>query len=78
MSKLIYRTSKAKKGYINYESYMTHQNSTNSLKQEKYPSEEINKEACQIVSNTMYELINKLKNLGYDQTKLRFSIHFKE
>ena len=78
MSKLIYRTKAPKKGYVNNESFMTHEESTSSYSRERYPSQEIQKEACELVGETMYQLIKKLDELGYDQTKVRFSIHFKE
>jgi hypothetical protein len=74
MSKLIYRTKVPKKGCINYESFMTHEISGSK---EEYPSKEIQEESHNIVQDAMYELIKKLNDLGYDQTKVRFSIHFK-
>lgn len=73
MSKLTFRTKKPKKGYINHESFMTHQ--SNSIK-DKLPPSEIQSQAHEIVQETMYKLIKKLEVLGYDQTRLAFSIHY--
>jgi len=79
MSKLIYNTKPPKKGYVHNESFMTHVDSKpSSLIREVYPSQETQKEACELVGDTMYKLIKKLNELGYDQTKVRFSIHFKD
>jgi len=58
---------------------MTHVDSKpSSLIREVYPSQEIQKEACDIVGDSLYKLVKELKELGYDQTKVRFSIHFKD
>lgn len=73
MSKLTFRTKKPKKGYIDYESFMTHQ--SNSIR-DKLPPSETQSEAHKIVQQSMRELIKKLEILGYDQTRLAFSIHY--
>lgn len=73
MSKLIYRTKPPKKGYINHESFMTHE--TKGL-YDKLPPQEIQKEAHKIVQQSIYDLIKKLEVLGYDQTKVGFYIHY--
>lgn len=73
MSKLIFRTKKPKKGYINHESFMTHE--TINFR-DKFPPAEIQEKACKIVQETMYDLIKKLEVLGYDQTKVGFYIHY--
>lgn len=73
MSKLIFKTKKPKKGYINHESFMTHE--TVSLK-DVYPTSEVQNKAHKIVQETMHELIKKLKELGYDETKVGFYIHY--
>lgn len=44
---------------------------------DKLPPVEIGKQAMELVSKTMYELIKNLEVLGYDQTKVGFYIHFK-
>lgn len=74
MSKLTFKTKPPRKGYIYHESVMTHQALGYS---DKLPSEETQTEAHKIVSETMWELIKKLKELGYDETKVGFYIHFK-
>jgi len=73
MSKLIFKTKKPKKGYINHESFMTHE--TVNLR-DKYPPSEVQDKAHKIVQETMYELIKKLKEIGYDETKVGFYIHY--
>ena len=73
MSKLTFKTKPPKKGYVNHRSFMTHQ--IIGL-YDKIPAVEIQKEAHKIVSDTMYELIKKLKELGYDETKVGFYIHY--
>lgn len=74
MAKLIFRTKPPKKGYINHESFMTHESKGRN---DKLPPEEDQKKAMELVSKTMYELIKNLEVLGYDQTKVGFYIHFK-
>lgn len=73
MAKLIFRTKKPKKGYINHESFMTHE--ITGYK-DTYPPSEIQSKAHEIVQETMYELIKKLEVLGYDQTRVGFYIHY--
>ena len=73
MSKLIFRTKKPKKGYVNHESFMTHE--TVNFR-DKLPPNETQEMAHKIVSETMWELIKKLKKLGYDETKTGFFIHY--
>jgi len=72
MSKLIYKTKKPRKGYVGYESFSTHV-SNNYM---DVPKEEVEKEALKIVQETMDELIKKLVSLGYDETKVIFSIQY--
>lgn len=76
MSKLIYRTKAPKKGRIFNESFMTHEKST-SLGN-VFPSNEIQKEAMSLVGETLRELTQELEKLGYDPTKVRFQIHYKD
>jgi uncharacterized protein YjaZ len=73
MSKLTFKTKPPKKGHVNHESFMTHQ--MLGL-YDKIPTEEIQNKAHKIVSETMWELIKKLKELGYDETKVGFYIHY--
>jgi hypothetical protein len=74
MAKLIFTTKPPRKGYCDHESFMTHDSTRSS---DKFPTSEVQKEAHEIVLNTMHDLIKKLDALGYDQTKVRFSIHYK-
>lgn len=73
MAKLIYKTKKPRKGYVHHESFMTHE--TKGL-YDKLPSQEIQKKAHDVVEKTMYELIKQLRELGYDETKVGFFIHY--
>lgn len=75
MSKLIFRTKKPRKGYIHHESFMTHE--TINFR-DKFPPNEVQEKAHEIVSETMRELIKNLKELGYDETKVGFYIHYNE
>ena len=75
MSKLVFKTKAPEKGYINYEGFMTHE--AKGL-YDKMPPNEVQNEAMEIVCETMQKLINQLKELGYDQTKVGFYIHYKE
>lgn len=74
MCKLYYKTKPPKKGFCYNESFMTHE-IKNHL--QKKPSKEIEKQALELVGNTMYDLIKKLSDLGYDPTKAGFYIHYK-
>lgn len=74
MSKLIFRTKPPKKGYVHHESFMTHE--TKGL-YDKLPSNEVQKEAHELVGDALRKLIIDLDKLGYDQTKVGFYIHFK-
>lgn len=73
MSKLIFNTKSPKKGYVNHTSFMTHKDSGF---RDKFPPSEIQGKAMEIVQETMNELIKKLKELGYDETKVGFYIHY--
>jgi hypothetical protein len=73
MAKLIFRTKKPRKGFVHYESFMTHE--VKGL-YDKNPPAEIQKKAHDQVSKTMQELIKQLTELGYDQTKVGFFIHY--
>ncbi len=73
MAKLIFRTKKPRKGFVKHESFMTHE--TKGLR-DKLPPAEIQKKAHDQVSKTMQELIKQLTELGYDQTKVGFFIHY--
>lgn len=73
MAKLIYKTKKPRKGYVYHVSFMTHE--TKGL-YDKLPSQEIQKKAHDVVGKTMYELIKQLRELGYDETKVGFFIHY--
>ena len=73
MSKLTFKTKPPKKGHVNHESFMTHQ--TNGL-YDKLPDQETQTKAHKIVADSMYELLKKLKELGYDETKVGFYIHY--
>lgn len=74
MSKLIYRTKPPRKGCVFNESFMTHQSIGYG---DKLPSNETQEEAMQLVGETLRALTQKLEKLGYDPTKVRFQIHFK-
>lgn len=74
MSKLIYRTKQPRKGFVNYESFMTHETKT---LYDKLPEKEVQKKAHDLVDKTMSELIKQLTELGYDQTRVGFYIHHK-
>lgn len=76
MSKLIYRTKAPKKGYVFNESFMTHEKS-NSYR-DVFPSNEIQRQAMDIVVHELRKLTQELEKLGYDPTKVRFQIHFKD
>lgn len=73
MAKLIFRTKKPRKGFVKHQSFMTHE--TKGLR-DKLPSDEIQKKAHYIVGKKMDELIKELDELGYDQTKVGFFIHY--
>jgi|GEM_PF-1912614 len=75
MSKLIYRTKSPKRGWVFNESFMTHERTKTF---EQMPSNEIQKEAMELVGAKLRELIQELDKLGYDPTKVRFQIHFKD
>ena len=74
MAKLIYTTKSPKKGFTFNESFMTHENSSFY---DPLPSNDIQREAMNIVGESMRELIQKLDDLGYDPTRVRFLIHTK-
>lgn len=74
MAKLIYRTTKPKKGYVFNESFMTHESSGF---RDKLPEAEVSTKAMDIVHSTLEKLTRDLDQLGYDPTKVRFQIHFK-
>ncbi|REH00287.1 hypothetical protein [Flavobacterium aquicola] len=73
MSKLTFKTKPPRKGCVNHQSFMTHE--TVNLR-DKYPPSEVQNKAHKIVSETMWELIRNLKELGYDETKVGFYIHY--
>lgn len=73
MSKLIYRTKKPRKGYVHHESFMTHE--TKGLR-DKLPPKEIQGKAHRVVSDSLEKLIKELTEMGYDQTKVGFYIHY--
>ncbi|WP_281233481.1 hypothetical protein [Flavobacterium gelatinilyticum] len=75
MSKLTFKTKPPKKGYVHHESFMTHK--TEGL-YDKYPPQETQKKAHEIVSKSLEKLIKELKELGYDETRAGFYIHYKE
>ncbi len=75
MAKLIYRTKKPRTGFVFNESFMTHED---SRLYDKFPSKDVQKEAMEFLQEKMYEITKKLDTLGYDPTRLRFSIHTKE
>ena len=76
MAKLIYRTSAPKKGYVFMKSFMTHE--SNGSRFDKLPEAETSKTAMDLVGRTMDDLIRSLDKMGYDPTKVRFQIHFKD
>lgn len=76
MSKLVYKTKKPREGCVRHESNMTHV--TNKEWKDNFPSEEVQKKAHDLVGKTMYDLLTQLNELGYDETKCGFYIHFKE
>jgi hypothetical protein len=73
MSKLVYRTKPPRKGYVNHQSFMTHE-SKNIY--DKLPDQDLQQQAHDIVANAMHELIKELKELGYDETRVGFYIHY--
>ncbi|MFK7033173.1 hypothetical protein BWK57_12820 [Flavobacterium columnare] len=75
MAKLIFRTKKPRKGYVGHESFMTHE-TVNFI--DKLPPSETQSEAHKLVQESMWELIKKLKEIGYDETRVGFFIHYSE
>lgn len=75
MSKLIYRTKPPKKGWVFNEAFSTHQSNGYW---DKLPPNEIQKEAMTLVQDQLRNLTQELEKLGYDPTKVRFQIHFKD
>lgn len=73
MSKLTFKTKPPRKGYVHHESFMTHE--TKGL-YDKLPSSEIQQKAHKIVSDSLTKLILELEQLGYDETKVGFYIHY--
>jgi hypothetical protein len=73
MSKLIYKTKKPRKGFRHHESFMTHK--MIGLR-DKVPTQEIQKKAHELVGDTLRNLIIELSEMGYDQTKVGFYIHY--
>lgn len=73
MAKLVYGTKPPRKGYVFNESFITHKNQIN----DPLPSQEIQREAMNIVEDKMHELIQSLDSIGYDPTRVRFQIHTK-
>ena len=73
MSKVVFRTSKPDKGFVNHKSFMSHE--TKGL-YDKLPEHEIQKHAHRLISESMSTLIKKLKELGYDETRASFYIHY--
>jgi hypothetical protein len=74
MAKLVFRTKPPKKGYVHHQSFMTHE--TKGL-YDRLPSTEIQRQAHEIVGDSLRKLILELEKLGYDETKVGFFIHFK-
>ncbi|MGJ1424533.1 hypothetical protein ACR79B_11110 [Sphingobacterium spiritivorum] len=74
MAKLIYRTKAPKKGYVFNESFMTHESSGYS---DRLPDQDMQRKAMDIVGEDLRILSQKLEELGYDPTRIRFSIHLK-
>jgi len=73
MSKLVFKTKAPKKGYVHHQSFMTH---VQKGRYDKLPNDELQTEAHKIVSESMWELIKKLRELGYDETRVGFYIHY--
>lgn len=73
MSKLVFKTKKPRKGYVNHESFMTHESVSF---RDNLPTNEVQQAAHKIVSETLYKLISELKELGYDETRVGFYIHY--
>jgi len=73
MSKLVFKTKKPKKGYVCHESFMTHQE---TCFRDVYPPGDVQGQAHEIVADTMRKLIKELKELGYDETRVGFYIHY--
>lgn len=72
MAKLIYRT-KHNKSWGGYQSFTTHESTYNDT----LPSVDVQQQAMTLVDNKLRELIDELKNLGYDSSKVRFQIDVK-
>lgn len=74
MTKLQYKTKPPKKGYTHYESNASHELTHFG---DKNPPQDVQRQALNMVNNALDKLICDLDKLGYDMTKVRFSIHFK-
>lgn len=74
MSKLQYRTKKAKPPFCHIESNMEH---LGSGFRDKFPDQEVQRTAMDIVHSKMEKLLSELEPLGYDVTRAGFFIHFK-
>jgi len=75
MSKLKYTTKPPKKGYVFNESFMTHYSKGYG---DKLPSDDTQRKAMELVGDSMREMLQKLSDMGYDETRAGFYIHFKE
>lgn len=74
MAKLIYRTKAPKKGYVFNESFMTHESAGYG---DRLPDQDLQRKAMEIVGVDLRILSEKLEKLGYDPTRIRFSIYLK-
>ena len=72
MSKLVYKTKKPRKGYTFMESNMQHKFEYKS----NIPSDETQRTAMDLVNDVMEKLTKDLEQLGYDPTKVNFSIGY--
>lgn len=77
MCKLVYKTRKPRKGFVFMESEMVHKYN-NFDKYKNAPSQETQKQAMDLVNDVMEKLLKDLEKLGYDPTKVSFSIGYEQ
>lgn len=73
--KLIYRTRTPRKGFVFNETFMTHESKGYY---DVMPDSETQRKAFNLVEAQLRKLTQELDDLGYDPTKVRFQIYFKD
>jgi len=73
MAKLVYKTKAPRKGYVFNQADSTHERKDY---RDKLPPNEVQTKALNLVSDQLYKLVKDLTELGYDPTRVRFSIHY--